>query len=157
MYLNNFKLLIIDLDETLVKFKCNWKLIKKLRLEGNNEKAKQLEIQGALDSEPVDAMINILVQFQGLKALFSMNTKEAVMQALNKFHIKDEFNIIIAREDVKNPKPNPEGLQLIYNNFSYLNKQTILYVDNRAINLIAGKQFGILTTTPTSLIISGDI
>ena len=156
MNLNNFKLLITDLDGALVKFKCNWKLIKKLKLEGNNEKAKQLEIQGAIDSEPMDEIINILVQFQGPKALFSMNTREAVDQALNKFHIADEFNIIIAREDVKNPKPNPEGLQLIHNKFPY-SKQEIIYVGDRAIDLIAGKQFGITTTTPTTLIMSGDI
>lgn len=153
MNLSNFKLLIMDLDNTLVRFKCNWKLIKKLRLEGNNEKAKQLEIQGAIDSEPIDEIINVLVQFQGLKALFSMNSKEAVMQALNKFYIINEFNIIITREDVKNPKPDPEGLQLIHNNFPF-SKQDILYVGDRAIDLMAGKQFGILTTTPTSLIMS---
>ena len=154
MHLNNFKLFITDLDNTLVRFKCNWKLIKKLRSEGNDEKAKQLEIQGAVDSEPMDEMINILVQFQGPKALFSMNTREAVNQALNKFHIADEFNIIITREDVKNPKPNPEGLQLIHNKFPY-SKQEIIYVGDRAIDLIAGKQFGILTTTPTSLLLNG--
>ena len=156
MNLDNFKLLIIDLDNTLVKFKCNWKLIKKLRLEGKIEKAKQLEIQGAIDSEPRDEIINILIKFDNPKALFSMNSKEAVIQALNKFHIADEFNIIIAREDVKKPKPDIEGLQLIYDNFSYLSKQEILYVGDRAIDLIAGKQFGILTITPTSLLISNE-
>lgn len=154
MNLNNFKLLITDLDNTLVRFKCNWKLIKKLREEGEIEKAKQLEIQGAIDSEPIDEIINILVQFDGSKALFSMNSKEAIMQALNKFHIAGEFNIIIAREDVKKPKPDIEGLQLIHNNFPF-SKQDILYIGDRAIDLMAGKQFGILTTTPTSLMLNG--
>lgn len=157
MNYSNFKLLITDLDGTLVRFKCNWKLIKKLRLEKKYEKAKQLEIQGAIDSEPIDEMINVLVQFQGHKALFSMNSKEAIIQALNKFHIINEFNIIITREDVRKPKPDPEGLQRIYNNFPPILKQEILYIGDRAIDLIAGKQFGILTTTPTTLIISGDI
>lgn len=153
----DIKLLIFDLDGSLVRFKCDWKLIKELRAKGEYDKADELELKGALDSQPIDEMINVLVQFQGPKALFSMNKRKAVEAALDKFILKDQFNMIVTRDDVINPKPNPEGLQLIYNKFSYINKEEIIYVGDRSIDLMAGKRFNILATTPISLMMNDSL
>jgi phosphoglycolate phosphatase/pyrophosphatase PpaX len=76
------------------------------------------------------------------------------MAALGKVNIAGEFQFIVTRDDVNKPKPDPEGLQLIYEHFKPINKRDILYIGDRAIDLIAGKQFGVLTVTPATLLIS---
>lgn len=142
--LNQYKLIIFDLDGTLVRYRCNWEKIKEYRAQNKNEEADDLELKGAIDSDPIDEVINLLIQSKCKKALFSMNSKESVIEALQKFHLYKLFDIIITKEDVRNGKPNPEGLQLINDKFNF-SKDEILYIGDRSIDMLTGEKFGVDT------------
>ncbi len=66
----------------------------------------------------------------------------------SKFSLKDYFDIMLAKEDVKN-KPNPEGLNKIIAEFK-IKKDECLYVGDSPIDILTGKAAGIKTIGVTT-------
>jgi beta-phosphoglucomutase-like phosphatase (HAD superfamily) len=138
------KLLILDLDGTIVKFHCDWDKINYLRRNGLDSGADAMEIEGAEYSTPVTYIIALIKEFKGTKAVFSSNSRIAVITALKKHNIFDEFSYIVSREDVREPKPAPEGLLKIMDTLKF-SKDKVLYLGNRDVDESAGKAAGIKT------------
>jgi HAD superfamily hydrolase (TIGR01509 family) len=65
-----------------------------------------------------------------------------------KFSLKDYFEIMLAKEDVKN-KPNPEGLNKIIAEFG-ISKDECIYVGDSPIDILTGKAAGIKTIAVTT-------
>jgi glycosyltransferase involved in cell wall biosynthesis/phosphoglycolate phosphatase-like HAD superfamily hydrolase len=78
--------------------------------------------------------------------VFSSNMKRTVDYLLDKLKIKDLFDIIITKEDVKLYKPEPEGLQLIINRWK-INKSDALFVGNDNLDKLCGMNIGVETFT----------
>jgi HAD superfamily hydrolase (TIGR01509 family) len=80
--------------------------------------------------------------------LLTTTPSKPLKAVVNKFSLKDYFDIMIAKEDAKN-KPNPEGLNKIITEFE-LKKDECLYVGDSPIDILTGKAAGIRTIAVTT-------
>ncbi len=75
-------------------------------------------------------------------AIFSLNTRKAIISSLKLAKIFDKFDYIIGREDMRKWKPNPDGLLKIKKYFGVENKDMIYFGDLKK-DLQTGKNAGI--------------
>ena len=57
-------------------------------------------------------------------------SKKNVKDILEKFSVKNLFDLLITQEDVKNPKPSAEGFLKAMNHFNISKKNTIIFEDS---------------------------
>jgi HAD superfamily hydrolase (TIGR01509 family) len=82
--------------------------------------------------------------------LFTTTPKKPLEIAVNKLALANYFDIILAKEDVKN-KPSPDGLERILRVFG-INKNECLYVGDSPIDIQTGKSAGVKTIAiPTGI------
>jgi HAD superfamily hydrolase (TIGR01509 family) len=74
--------------------------------------------------------LSFLKQCQKQVALFTGKDKERTVYLLNFFGIKNLFDCIVNPEDVKNAKPDPEGIYLLLKKLGVDKKQTIMIGDS---------------------------
>jgi len=121
-------------------------------LNGNAKRAaykiiEKYELMGIDNIKPNFNAIRIIKKLKGEKkglAIFSSNTRKVVKRVIDMLGVKDEFDIIIAKEDVNKHKPHPEGLKKITNSYS-LGKDRILFIGNDQKDMDAGKKANIKT------------
>lgn len=77
-------------------------------------------------------------------AIFSTNMRETIEKILKKFKLENHFHLIIAKEDVNDPKPDAEGLKLILDKFKISSSRAI-FLGNLETDLISGKAARIKT------------
>jgi len=75
-------------------------------------------------------------------AIFSLNTRKAIIKSLKLAKIYNRFDYIIGREDLRKWKPNPDGLIKIKEYFGVANKDMIYFGDLQK-DLQTGKNAGI--------------
>ena len=57
-------------------------------------------------------------------------SKKNVKDILEKFSVKNLFDLLITQEDVKNPKPSAEGILKVMNYFNISKENTIIFEDS---------------------------
>jgi len=75
-------------------------------------------------------------------ALFSSSPKKFIIKALETLGIREKFKVIICREDVKNPKPNPEGILKILEKTG-ISKENAVFIGDSIFDEQAAKRAGI--------------
>lgn len=70
--------------------------------------------------------------------IFSSSKREEVIQALEKFGILSYFKSIFTLEDVKYPKPHPEGIQKLIQKLNY-HPRNVLYVGDSALDILTAR------------------
>ena len=175
------KLVILDLDGTIIdlvvdwsqlkrnlsnkfaedyKINCDFKSISKClseivkkKDEDNLKKFfKMIEeyetrnIDKSIPIEETKYFINNLKKF-GIKndvklAVMSLNTKKTIEKALLLTDLTSKIDYIVGREDVRNWKPNPEGLLKILEKLN-IDKSEALFIGDMEKDLIAGERAGI--------------
>ncbi|MEM5828217.1 MAG: HAD-IA family hydrolase [Candidatus Aenigmatarchaeota archaeon] len=70
-------------------------------------------------------------------AIFSSSPKKLVRRVLKTLKLEENFDYIVAKEDVKNHKPNPEGLYKIMKHFKTRN---IVFVGDSKFDELAAKR-----------------
>jgi len=75
-------------------------------------------------------------------AVFSLNTRKAIKEALKLANITDQIDYIIGREDVRKWKPNPSGLLKIQKHYN-VKKEEMIYFGDLKKDLITGENAGI--------------
>jgi HAD superfamily hydrolase (TIGR01509 family) len=96
----------------------------------------------------VESTLKILKSKQIKLGLLTTTPSKPLGAVLSKFSLKDYFDIMLAKEDVKN-KPNPEGLNKIVAEFK-IKKDECLYVGDSPIDILTGKAAGIKTIAVTT-------
>lgn len=87
----------------------------------------------------------IYLKSRGLYIAVATNRANfSVLPLLEKLNIRGYFDIIYTKDDVKNPKPDPEMLIKAMENFRIENKQTF-FVGDMDIDYLTGKNAGIDT------------
>ena len=142
--IDDIKLTVFDLDGTLINLKCDWAKIKNFRDFHHYEIAHILERKGAYDSSLILEMYVLFKLISCKKAIFSMNHRDTITVSLKKFGIIDDVSMIVSRDDVKELKPNPEGLNKICNSMK-IDKKSVLFIGNSGQDLRAGERAGIKT------------
>jgi len=168
----DIELAIFDLDGTVVNLSVDWGILKsKLSSfvhEKTGEKVEftplnktvekypslrnelfviiqrcELEkISEAALNEKTAALMKELASSGVKLAIFSTNMKETVKRALSKFNLENFFESIISREDVKNTKPDKEGIDLIMKQFNAPKEKTI-YIGDKEADYDAAQRAGI--------------
>jgi len=75
-------------------------------------------------------------------AIFTDNRRDVVYETLRDHNLEHFFEIIITLDDIKKPKPDPDGLNLILQKLP-IAKEEIIFVGDRIADKIAGKHAGI--------------
>jgi phosphoglycolate phosphatase len=75
-------------------------------------------------------------------AVLSLNMRDTIIKSLEIAKIKERFEFIVGREDVRHWKPSPEGLLKIKNYFG-AKKDEIIYFGDMKKDIITGKNSGI--------------
>jgi HAD superfamily hydrolase (TIGR01509 family) len=82
--------------------------------------------------------------------LLTTTPREPLEVAVKKFALADYFEIILAKEDVKN-KPDPDGIERIVRTF-VISKNECLYVGDSPTDILTGKAAGVGTVAiPTGV------
>lgn len=76
-------------------------------------------------------------------AIFSTNMRKTIEAILSKFNLK-EFDLIVAKEDVKRYKPDPEGLNLILSKLK-VPKLKALFLGDKEVDLESGRKAKVKT------------
>ena len=74
----------------------------------------------------------------------SIPDRSLVNAMLDRANINHRFKTVVTGEDVKRPKPHPEGVQLALQGLSLLQSQVLLVGDSAA-DIQAGRKAGVLT------------
>ncbi len=77
-------------------------------------------------------------------AIFSLNTRQTIIDSLQLVNIFEKFHFFVGREDVRKWKPHPDGLLKIQKFFN-LRKDEIIYIGDLEKDIIAGRNAGIET------------
>ena len=84
-------------------------------------------------------------------AVLSLNTRKTIIKSLEMINLKDKFDVIIGREDVRRWKPEPEGLLKIQKRFN-VKKEEMVYFGDMKKDLLTGKNAGVESHLVTDLI-----
>lgn len=116
---------------------------------------RRYELNGIENSKPDIKMIKFVEAIYKYKklAIFSTNTRETIVRSLKKFDVYDFFGFIVGYEDVKNLKPNPEGLNLILTHFGVFPSEAV-FIGNDKKDFDCGNSVDITTLNVKNLIIS---
>lgn len=159
------KLLVLDLDETVVKNDMPFQEVRKrvrdkmgiktnprdfyeyLKKKGPEyiDALKKEEINRAKTAHPapgLDELIRFCKEKGVRMAILTRNCREATYLALGKY--ASEFDEIITRDDGFHPKPNPEAIVYLMKKYGATPEETIV-VGDYEYDIIAGKRAGCIT------------
>lgn len=75
-------------------------------------------------------------------ALFTDNRRDVVYETLRDHDLEHFFEVIITLDEIKKPKPDPDGLNQILQKLTIANED-VIFVGDRIADKIAGKHAGI--------------
>lgn len=75
-------------------------------------------------------------------AVLSLNTRDAIIRALEIANIRDKIDFIVGREDVRKWKPDPEGLIKI-KKYYQIKKEEMVYFGDLEHDILTGENAGI--------------
>jgi phosphoglycolate phosphatase-like HAD superfamily hydrolase len=75
-------------------------------------------------------------------AILSLNTRKTIFRALEIAKISDKIDLIVGREDLRNWKPEPEGLLKIQAYF-HVKKEEMVFIGDLDNDLLTGQNAGI--------------
>lgn len=120
-------------------------------LESTVEEIRQDMFEGYMAGCKTDCQLfpNVRSVLKELKSrgiklgIFTTTPRRPLEFVINRFGLKDYFDISLAKEDVKS-KPNPYGLERIIKEFG-IRKDECLYVGDSPADILAGKAAGVKT------------
>lgn len=73
-------------------------------------------------------------------ALFTTKDNKDTNKVLEHLGMKDMFEVIVARQDVQEPKPHPEGLHKVLEYFPKVSKEDVIMIGDTYYDLMSGTQ-----------------
>ncbi len=92
--------------------------------------------------EPVNRLLSDMREAGFQIAIFTGKGRRSLDISLNQLRLNGFFDVIITGDDVTNPKPNPQGLQLIMQSIGSRPEETVLLGDSDA-DIEAGKRVNV--------------
>ena len=74
-----------------------------------------------------------LVRFDCFFGIISNNFHDSILEILNMYGLNDRFRVIIGRDDVDRPKPNPEGIIRVMDGID-LFPEKVLFIGNMYVD-----------------------
>jgi len=146
LILNSNELLDIPMLEGMT-------VLKKLKIGAHMYSTFRTHKASATIFPGVDTLIKSLHE-KGIKlAILSNNNRQYVEEALSESGILDYFDWIIGFNDVKNPKPDPEGLYKILDK-SGIDAADAIFIGDMTSDVLAGDNAGVRTIALASGLVS---
>ncbi len=175
------KVIVFDLDGTIVRLAADWHslfkvltsrftekyretinfksmsaILSKIVEKGDEEELqlnfnliRQYELENITSNEPIKEIIYFVnnkelfgVSHNAKLAVFSLNTRSTILKSLEIAKILDKFEFFVGREDVRNWKPEPDGLLKILDYFK-VNPEEMIYFGDLEKDLLAGVNAGV--------------
>ena len=175
------KVIVFDLDGTIVRLAADWHslfkvltsrftekyretinfksmsaILSKVVEKGDEEELqlnfnliRQYELENITSNEPIKEIIYFVnnkelfgVSHNAKLAVFSLNTRSTILKSLEIAKILDKFEFFVGREDVRNWKPEPDGLLKILDYFK-VNPEEMIYFGDLEKDLVAGVNAGV--------------
>lgn len=76
--------------------------------------------------------------------VFTSRYRNSALEVLNAFDLTKYFEVMITLDDVKNPKPSGEGIEIILSKFNY-DRNQVLYIGDNETDYMAGKEAKVKT------------
>jgi len=95
-----------------------------------------------LKMEPHLLQILNLLKANGIIRVINTNRTTSMKHIIERFHLWPFFDMVVTALDVKNPKPHPESIEKIIQNFS-LNKEETVFVGDSEVDQQTAKSAGI--------------
>ena len=108
-------------DETNTKMKLAWEIIEKSENEGYED---------AKVNEDVYETLEFLKTKGYTLTIFTNNSRKLTNYGLEKFNLQKYFDFVLTRDEVKNTKPHPEGLEITMRRFSAQNSNVVFVGDS---------------------------
>ncbi|MDH5810977.1 MAG: HAD family hydrolase [Candidatus Methanomethylicaceae archaeon] len=121
-------------------------------LKKGEEIAVKHEIEAAKTTDLLPDVKEVLMTLRakGLKlAVFTYNNSEAAKIALEKTGIIDYFDVILARDNVPKPKPNPEHLKVVLQSMD-INPEEAVVVGDTEMDIKPCKALGVKVVSVTT-------
>ena len=109
------------------------------------ESLKQIDLREYivyLKMEPHLLQILNLLKANGIIRVINTNRTTSMKHIIERFHLWPFFDMVVTALDVKNPKPHPESIEKIIQNFS-LNKEETVFVGDSEVDQQTAKSAGI--------------
>ncbi len=120
-------------DSTGFYYKRAWELIEKYEVEGYEYAEIELDVVETLKK---------LKEQNHFVTILTNNSRKLTDYALEKFGFKDCIDYVITRDDIKEKKPDPEGLFFLMKKFSKKSSETI-FIGDSWLDAEAGFRAGI--------------
>ncbi len=118
-------------------------------LQLNFNLIQQYELENITSNQPIKEVIYFInnkelfgVSPNAKLAVFSLNTRSTILKSLEMAGILDKFEFFVGREDVRNWKPEPDGLLKILDYFK-VNAKEMIYFGDLEKDLLAGAKAGV--------------
>lgn len=109
------------------------------------ESLKQIDLREYivyLKMEPHLLQILNLLKANGIIRVINTNRTTSMKHIIERFHLWPFFDMVVTALDVKNPKPHPESIEKIIQNFN-LNKEETVFVGDSEVDQQTAKSAGI--------------
>jgi HAD superfamily hydrolase (TIGR01509 family) len=101
-----------------------------------------MEYVAYLKMEPFLLQTLNLLKATGILRAINTNRTTSMKHIMERFHLWPFFDMVVTALDVKNPKPHPESIEKIIQNFS-LNKEETVFVGDSEVDQQTAKSAGI--------------
>ncbi len=108
-------------DKTNTKVKQAWGIIEKSEKEGYED---------ARVDDDVYETLEFLKAKEYTLTIFTNNSRNLTNYGLEKFKLQKYFDFVLTRDEVKNTKPHPEGLETTMKRFSAQNNNVVFVGDS---------------------------
>jgi phosphoglycolate phosphatase/pyrophosphatase PpaX len=108
-------------DKTNTKVKQAWDLIHKGEIEGYEDASVDKEVYETLE---------YLKDQKYTMIIYTNNSRTLTDYGLENFKLNHYFDFVLTRDDVKNPKPHPEGLEIILEKYLLPNTDVLFIGDS---------------------------
>jgi len=109
------------------------------------ESLKQIDLREYivyLKMEPYLLQILNLLKANGIIRVINTNRTTSMKHIMERFHLWPFFDMVVTALDIKNPKPHPESIEKIIQNFS-LNKEETVFVGDSEVDQQTAQSSGI--------------
>lgn len=105
---------------------------------------KEYEIDGYNNGAPNLKLLQLIGEFKGKIAIYSMNTLPTIKQYLLENDLFDRFNIIYSQETLSMPKPSKAEIEDIIKQWGF-KKSDVIFIGNSNDDRQSGVQSGVTT------------
>lgn len=114
-------------------------------LRGGYKIVENYELEKIENFVPIKVSLDFIKELKNegkILGIFSTNTRKVIEQVLVRKEIREYFDIVVGKEDVRRHKPDPEGLILIKNKAN-VKTDEMCFIGNKKTDIECGERINV--------------